>query len=428
MKLKYGFIILLFSVVAMFVSCEPEEESIDTKYGKEIGTEGGKYEGINGVKIIVPEGALKEKTAFRIYKLSTSSFTNVSATVTNIYQFTPGGIKFEKPVTIVIPYSSKTVLDLVDSEYFVRAYFGVDRVFFSELDSDTYTVAMEEGVVKIETSYLGNFHVGVPKESLEAETDYINGVLDPVLIASGKFDYGAPAGTPTGADANASEEDKTSKGLISVDLAAYYMSRYEVTNSQYQLCVDAGVCTEPRDLSSYSHPDYFSNPAFQDYPVINVSWNQATTFCQWIGWRLPTEAEWEKAARGENYRDYPWGSDEPHDDGREELANFLALYGDVTAVDSYGTAPTYPTGGLSPYNIYNMAGNVSEWVSNWFDYSTYYGAIDTTGKGPSSGVYKVIKGGSWISFTDEITTYSRDSAVPHYSSYYLGFRCAKEAE
>src|SRR5215207_7341162 len=116
-----------------------------------------------------------------------------------------------------------------------------------------------------------------------------------------------------------------------VTLDAFWMDQLEVTNAMYGLCVSAGVCAPPQSLKSQRRPDYFNNPEFNDYPVIYVTWGQAKAYCEWAGRRLPSEAEWERAGRGDDLRTFPWGEDKA--DGL--LANFNMLVGDTSRVGTY---------------------------------------------------------------------------------------------
>jgi len=169
-----------------------------------------------------------------------------------------------------------------------------------------------------------------------------------------------------------------------VTLDAFWMDQLEVTNAMYALCVNTGACTPPQNFKSQRRPSYFNNPEFNDYPVIYVAWGQAKTYCEWAGRRLPTEAEWERAGRGDDFRTFPWGEDKA--DGL--LANFNMLVGDTSRVG------TYPAG-ASPFGVLDMAGNVAEWVNDFYT-SSYTNAetLNPTGPLTSSGLNRVVRGGS----------------------------------
>lgn len=198
-----------------------------------------------------------------------------------------------------------------------------------------------------------------------------------------------------------------------VTLDGFWIDQTEVTNKMYSLCVDADVCQKPTDISSFTHPNYYGNFKFEDYPVIYVSWDMAKTYCEWAGRRLPTEAEWEKAAHGTEERTYPWGE--------ALMAGFFANFNstnDTMIVGSYED-------GKSPYGAYDMAGNVWEWVSDWYDSSYFQNSPPSNPLGPDSGDMKVLRGGSWNYDDYEIRTTNRNSAIPTNTYYNIGFRCAR---
>jgi serine/threonine protein kinase len=209
--------------------------------------------------------------------------------------------------------------------------------------------------------------------------------------------------------------DATPMGEIYLD--AFWIYQTEVTNAQYRLCVEAGSCSPPDDFSSRTRTSYYGNPDFDSYPVVYVSWADAGSYCRWIGGRLPTEAEWEKAARGTDGRLYPWGDNA----SRGANANVERYVGDTTAVASYPS-------GKSPYGLYDMAGNVYEWVIDWYSGSYYGDAPSQNPYGPQSGATHVIRGGSADYREAWATTVFRDYLDSADSTDQIGFRCVIEAQ
>lgn len=202
-----------------------------------------------------------------------------------------------------------------------------------------------------------------------------------------------------------------------VYLDAFYIDKYEVTNAAYKACVDGGVCDPPRRTNSSTRPEYYGNLEFDNYPVIHVDWEMARIHCEdWRGGALPTEAQWEKAARGTDHRIYPWG-----DSIDETLANYNYAVGDTTPVDSYPD-------GKSPYGLYNMAGNVWEWGADWYGDSYYEDSLMTNPMGPGSGQYRTLRGGSWSDSADLLRVSLRGRNEPGViADNGFGFRCARPA-
>lgn len=207
-----------------------------------------------------------------------------------------------------------------------------------------------------------------------------------------------------------------------VSLSAYWIDQTEVTNKMYMKCVQAGAwaCEEPNVLRSESQDNYFYNLAFENYPVVAVTWQMAYSYCQWAGRRLPTEAEWEKAARGTDERMYPWGNDTP----KSNLLNFNPFGNDTTIVGSYPK-------GISPYGVFDMAGNVSEWVYDFYDEIYYIGSPKSDPEGPLQSLdlkNRVIRGGSWRDGDTGVRVTDRSWYDQSYTLINLGFRCAMDAD
>jgi serine/threonine-protein kinase len=192
-----------------------------------------------------------------------------------------------------------------------------------------------------------------------------------------------------------------------VFLDAFWIDQTEVTNAQYIQCVEEGVCGTPHEA------DYFKDTKYSNHPVIYVSWDEALTFCTWAGKRLPTEAEWEKAARGDDGRTYPWGNSKPN----SGLLNYWDNKKGSTEVGSYPA-------GESPYGAMDLAGNVWEWTSDWYSPDFYKTSPVPNPEGPASGDRRIVRGGSWFSLTEIVVrTYYRKASNPEVQNYTTGFRC-----
>ena len=205
------------------------------------------------------------------------------------------------------------------------------------------------------------------------------------------------------------------KPVHTVYINAFWIDQTEVTNALYAMCVKAGVCDEPSSKTSRTRNNYYGKSEFDDYPVIYVSWNDASTYCSWADRRLPTEAEWEKAARGENAFTYPWGNTQLSNN----LLNYSVVVGDTTEVGSYPD-------GASPYGALDMVGNVAEWVYDWYDSNYYQSSPSSNPQGPSSGQYRVLRGGSVGTTYDGVRSADRDRGNPTITYNSFGFRCAMD--
>lgn len=199
-----------------------------------------------------------------------------------------------------------------------------------------------------------------------------------------------------------------------VYLNDYWIDQYEVTNAQYDECVEQGDCQAPH----FDGEDFSYDPGSANYPVVYVSWEMAQTYCEWRDARLPTEAEWEKAARGADGLTYPWG------DGFDcELANYNACSFDEL-LQPVGSFPK----GASPYGVMEMAGNVSEWVADIYSDDYYASSPDENPTGPEQGRLRVVRGGSWYYDASFMTTTYRTGFNPSETFGDLGFRCATSSD
>ena len=249
-----------------------------------------------------------------------------------------------------------------------------------------------------------------------------------ILIPAGSFQMGCDSSNP--AENGCNNWWQTNElPLHTVTLDAYYIDKYEVTNARYKACVAAGGCTVPGSVDSSKRSPYYGTSTYADYPVINVTWHQASAFCAWEGKRLPTEAEWEKAARGSsNTRKYPWGDE--FDGNRLNFCdiNCESDWKDEAYNDGYAdTAPvgSYPSG-ASPYGVMDMAGNVDEWVQDWYDSSYYSVSPSNNPQGPETGTYRVLRGGSWGYYDSYVRSAVRNDGIPVFWFFdFFGFRCVR---
>lgn len=222
--------------------------------------------------------------------------------------------------------------------------------------------------------------------------------LDMVAIPAGSFFMGCN----TAVDNDCSSDERPGR---EVRLHAFQIARTEVTQDQYAACIQAGHCSPPAcDWQC----------AQTSYPARCITWSDANTFCRWLGMRLPTEAEWEKAARGTDGRKYPWGNNEP----TCALVNMEGCGDEADAVDEHPL-------GASPYGLTDMAGNMVEFVQDWYSATYYATAPSTDPPGPASGTRHVGRGGGYRSLPHWLRASSRDWYDLTDQGLRLGFRCAE---
>jgi formylglycine-generating enzyme required for sulfatase activity len=222
-----------------------------------------------------------------------------------------------------------------------------------------------------------------------------------VLIPGGKFIMG-------------DDEDSPRREIF---LDAFYMDKYEVTVARYASFFQA--------TGNLRAPDEWETVDLQnggEFPVVGIHWRDASSYCQWAGKRLPTEAEWEMAARGADERKYPWGNDAP----TAEHARFGKPYENPVYKDGVAQVGKFSKG-ASPFGIYDLSGNVWEWVADWYA-EGFPRAEVRNPKGPSAGAGKVMRGGGWYDPRERLTTAKRMFARPDHRADDVGFRCARDAK
>lgn len=232
-----------------------------------------------------------------------------------------------------------------------------------------------------------------------------------VTIPAGSYMLGLDSGT----EANAQAREVT--------VSSFMIDVHEVTNGEYRRCERAGACRAPlhEDLSAIG--GYHKGAEYKHYPVTFVAWKDADAYCRWAGKRLPTDAEWEIAARGTDGRTYPWGNTAPD--------CTTAHTGDCVNPDLFMSAPLSVgslKGSASAFGAYDMGGNMAEWVADWYSVHPEDEASSENPTGPVAGTLKLVRGGSWWCKTDRLPAWRREPMTPFYRAGNIGFRCARDAE
>ncbi len=254
----------------------------------------------------------------------------------------------------------------------------------------------------------------IEEKTLLAEQNLKKAKIDPefetmVLIPAGKFMIGSDEG---------SAMEQPSRNIY---LDAFYIDKYEVTFAQYYAFISATEYPRKPRLAGYLAVDPKGIPILLNpySPVVGVSWHDAVAYCAWKDKRLPTEAEWEKAAKGTEQRAWPWGNDK-----KTEFANLVGREDGFLYSSPVGSMQ----GDRSPYGLYDMAGNAMEWVSSRFREDYYRFMPELNPKGPSEGDTRGIRGASWHDSIMRAQTTIRFKASPTYRDVTIGFRCAKSAQ
>lgn len=221
----------------------------------------------------------------------------------------------------------------------------------------------------------------------------------------------------------------------SVTLGAYYIDLYEVTNEQWARCVAAGACAPPHSTDLQGQP-YYGEEAYAEYPVVYVSWTDADAYCRWRGARLPTEAEWEMAARWDaaegHTRVYPWGDEWDDPASRLNYCDASCPLAGADAAFNDGWPLTAPVGsfpdGFSAAGVADLAGNVAEWVADWYAPDYYAVSPEVDPQGPMSGIQRVVRGGAWgVGSADLLRSAVRSHYAPDDYGPGVGLRCALSA-
>ena len=232
-----------------------------------------------------------------------------------------------------------------------------------------------------------------------------------VLIAAGPFTMGSNDGLPN------------ERPEHTVTLDTYYLDQYEVTLSLYRKFLEEEKLEPPLTW------DDEAAATVGDRPAIGIKWKSAAAYCQWAGKRLPTEAEWEKAARGADGRRYPWGDMQPFVD----IANYnrgvwvsegITLMPVTSGLEGMSVRHGLKGGGRSPFGVFHMAGNAAEWVADWYERDYYGKSPGKNPSGPLTGEKRVLRGGSWADVPSALRVTARFSAEPDFEDRTTGFRCA----
>ncbi|MGA6826816.1 formylglycine-generating enzyme family protein [Nitrospira sp. NS4] len=271
-------------------------------------------------------------------------------------------------------------------------------------------------VILFTAPLVGAADIGAPPPASTVAVESVKGKdgAPMVRIPAGAFLMGSNDGLPN------------ERPEHTVTLNDFYIDQYEVTAGRYQKFLESGK----QEIPPVQNDDAVSS--LEDRPAVGMTWTEAANYCKWAGKRLPTEAEWEKAARGRDGRRYPWGDMQPFVD----IANYnrglwvseaVTLVPVGSGLEGMSVRHGLKEGGKSPYGLFHMAGNAAEWVNDWYDREYYQKSPDKNPPGPSTGEKRVLRGGSWADLPTALRVTARFSAEPEFEDRTVGFRCAMDA-
>ena len=248
---------------------------------------------------------------------------------------------------------------------------------------------------------------GTPPAVAAAEEPMIEkDPVEMVIIPAGPFIRGSAPG-----EGRLDEQPRRK-----IYLNAFAIDKYEVSNAHYMKFLDETLHKAP--LNVFAERPLNKEEGIANLPVVQVTWHDAVDYCFWAGKRLPTEAEWEKAARGTEGRLFPWGDQPP----TPQRANYEK---DWDGKKTFVEVTALPEG-QSAFGLFNLSGNIREWVQDWYDAGYYSLAPEKNPKGPETGILKVIRGGSWRSFDTDLRAASRGKGGFALKTHGIGFRCARD--
>jgi len=294
----------------------------------------------------------------------------------------------------------------------IQIFLDYRRKLVRIMPGVSHVNSRKETISKEITEHQGNvmsieeliINTGKKIEKIEEERQELQAKLNPlemILIPAGKLRMGT--NSPGRVDENPEHQ---------VSIRAFYIDTYEVTNLQYKEFIEATGHRAPAHWRNRTFPEARRS----NHPVVNVSWDDACIYAEWVGKRLPTEAEWERAALGDGRDEYPWGKST-----LTEASNYDNVDGKTTEVDKFPR-------GKSTFGVWDMCGNVGEWVADWYDSKFYEISPEDDPTGGETGFQRVFRGGAYHENRMGIRGKSRHFAMPQAISDYIGFRCAMDED